>query len=68
MANNNNTDQGCVTFKLPDGDRVLVSWEFVASKLNEAIVPITQALISENRSLDSIINRIDDWLEEQSHQ
>jgi hypothetical protein len=68
MPNNNisSNDSGCVTFKLPDGDRTLVSWEFVSGKLQEAILPITNALIQENQSLDQIISRIDEWLEEQS--
>ena len=70
MANNtDNTtpiNNGCVTYILPDGTVTLVSWEFVANKLKEAINPIVDELILENKSLDDIIDRLDEWIGEES--
>lgn len=60
-----NQDLGCVTFKLPDGDRTLVSWDYIVDKLTEVITPINTALTLESQSLDLIIAKLDEWIEEQ---
>lgn len=65
MAQSNATDSGCVVFKLPDGDRTLVSWEYVLGKLTEVITPINTALTLENQSLDLIISKLNEWIEDQ---
>ena len=62
---NTNNDISTVTFKLPDNDITLVSWEAVRDKLSEALTQIVPLLQSENTSLDSIITRINEWLKEQ---
>jgi hypothetical protein len=57
-------DNGCITYHLPDGDRTVVSWEYVMTQLTELITPINTALIAENNALDRIITKVDSWLEE----
>ena len=54
-----------VTYKLPDGDLTLVSWEFIVGKLSEVINPIITALSAENNSLDLIITKLDEWIPEE---
>ena len=53
-----------VTYKLPDGDLTLVSWQFIVNKLSEVISPIVTALTAENESLDLIIDKLDSWIDE----
>lgn len=68
MANNNNQQQSSfdsVTYKLPDGNVTLVSWEFIVGKLSEVINPIVTALSAENNSLDLIITKLDEWIPEE---
>ena len=68
MANNNNRQQSSfdsVTYKLPDGNVTLVSWEFIVGKLSEVINPIVTALSAENNSLDLIITKLDEWIPEE---
>ena len=70
MANNNMNvtpaNNGCVSYILPDGTRTVVSWEFVSNKLKEAINPIVDSLTLENKSLDDIIAKLDEWIGEES--
>ena len=53
-----------VTYKLPDGDLTLVSWQFIVNKLSEVISPIVTALIAENESMDLIIDKLNSWIDE----
>ena len=52
------------TFHLDDGDITLVSWEFVIGKLTEFITPLTGILEEENQSLDSIITKLESWIDD----
>lgn len=52
------------TFHLPDGDITLVSWEFVIGKLTEFITPLISIISDENQSLDSIITKLDSWIDD----
>jgi hypothetical protein len=53
-----------VTYKLPDGDLTLVSWDFVLGKLSEVVNPIITALTAENESLNLIISKLNEWVDE----
>jgi hypothetical protein len=53
-----------VTYKLPDGDLTLVSWDFVLGKLSEVVNPIIIALTAENESLNLIISKLNEWVDE----
>ena len=64
QTSSNPNDLGCATFKLPDGDRVLITWPYVVSKLTEVLAPIIDSITLENQSLKKIEDKLDQWLEE----
>ena len=53
-----------LTFKLPDGEVVVVSWDFIMSQISDFITGMTTQLQMENVALKSIEDTIDGWLEE----
>lgn len=53
-----------LTFKLPDGEVVVVSWDFIMSQISDFITGMTTQLQLENVALKSIEDTIDGWLEE----
>lgn len=54
-----------LTFKLPDGEVVVVSWDFIMSQISDFITGMTTQLQMENVALKSIEDTIDGWLENQ---
>jgi hypothetical protein len=54
-----------LTFKLPDGEVVVVSWDFIMSQISDFITGMTTQLQMENVALKSIEDTIDGWLEDQ---
>ena len=64
MASNNNN--GCITYRLPDGDRTVISWEYVMDQLTPVITAITQLLNSENTDLARIQTKLESWADQDS--
>lgn len=60
----NSTDKNGITFRLPDGDRVAITWPYVLEQITDFITGTTTAIQLENIALQQIENRIDEWLEE----
>lgn len=54
-----------LTFKLPDGEVVVVSWDFIMTQISDFITGMTTQLQMENVALKSIEDTIDGWLEDQ---
>jgi hypothetical protein len=63
MAANDERNAQALRFDLPDGDVVyLCTWEFVKSKIDEIVVPMTSTLTLINQSLESINNTLVGWI------
>lgn len=60
----NSTDSNGITFRLPDGDRVAITWPYVLEQITGFITGVTTAIQLENIALQQIDNKIDEWLEE----
>jgi hypothetical protein len=60
----NSTDSNGITFRLPDGDRVAITWPYVLEQITSFITGVTTAIQLENIALQQIDNKIDEWLEE----
>lgn len=62
MAANDDRNMQPLQFDLEDGDVVyLCTWEFVKSKLDELIIPLTSAIEAENQSLSIINAKLISW-------
>lgn len=62
MAANDDRNMQPLQFDLEDGDVVyLCTWEFVKSKLDELIIPLTSAIEAENQSLSIINEKLISW-------
>ena len=58
-------DKVPVTFKLPDGDEVsLVTWAYIAHKLNEELTPLVNSIDQINKSLSTIDTKLSEWTNE----
>lgn len=52
-----------LTFFLPDNDVVsLITWDYVADKLNEALTPVVTSIKSTNESLKIIETKLEEQL------
>ena len=60
----NSTDSNGITFRLPDGDRVAITWPYVLEQITGFINGVNSAMQLENIALQQIDNKIDEWLEE----
>lgn len=60
MAQNN----GCITYRLPDGDRTVISWEYFMEQITPVVSSITQLLNSENTDLARIQAKLEEWADD----
>ena len=63
-SNNSNSTNNGITFHLPDGDRVAITWPYVLEQITGFINGVKNAMELENIALQSIDNKIDEWLDE----
>ena len=62
MATNQDVNTTPLTFECPDGDIVyLCTWEFVKSKIDALIRPLTSVIANENISLNEINEKLIEW-------
>lgn len=56
------SNYGCITYHLPDGDRTIISWEYVMVEINPLMSGLIIQLTAENSALDRIIARMQQWV------
>lgn len=64
MATPNLSNNGCITYRLPDGDRTVISWEYVMTQLDPFISELIGILTAENSALDRIITKLESWADD----
>lgn len=66
MPNQNNSNISIITYKLPDGEAHVPTWEYILSEIEPTITNITSSINAQNVALTRINARIQEWLDEQT--